>query len=347
MFFLYIKLYLAQNMQSGVCMKKKFSILATLLLALFCFLISVSKTIAFADEQEVYLGGIPAGFSIQTRGAYVVGLCDVISNEGVVSPSKNSDIKVGDVILKIDNDEINNAIDIERVVCDNKNYVIQLRRDGEIQLKSIKPAKDVNGKYRLGVFIREGINGIGTLTYIKGRSFASLGHPVIDENGEVVDIVNGKLFDCNISGFIKGERGKAGELRGVFIRENNTGTISKNYSSGVFGQIGDRFDLSKFEKIKTGQAKIGDAEIYTTIDGNTPKKYSISIVKCENAHMTKNFVIKVNDKRLLDTTGGIVQGMSGSPIIQSGKLVGAVTHVFIHDPTRGYGIAINNMLNEY
>jgi stage IV sporulation protein B len=293
----------------------------------------------------VYLGGFPAGFSIQTRGAYVVGLCDVITEDGVVSPSKNSDIKVGDVILKIDNNPINNAFDIEKVVCDNKDFVVQIKRDGETQIKSIKPAKDVNGKYRLGVFIREGINGIGTLTYIKGRHFASLGHPVIDENGEIVEIFNGKLFDCNISGFIKGERGKAGELRGVFVRDNNTGIINKNYECGVFGEIGDRFDLSKLEKIKTGQARIGDAEIYTTINGKTPERYSISIVKCENAQMTKNFVIKVNDKRLLDTTGGIVQGMSGSPIIQNDKIVGAVTHVFINNPLRGYGIFIDNMLN--
>ena len=332
-------------MQSGVCMKKRFSIFITLLISAFCLFLSSSKILTVADEIEVYLGGVPAGFSIQTKGAYVVGICDVITENGIQSPSKNAGIMVGDVLLKVDNVDINNALDIEKVVCDNKNYVIQIKREGEIQLKTVIPSRDINGKYRLGVFIRDGINGIGTLTYIKGKQFAALGHPIIDENGDIVEIVSGSLFDCNISGYIKGERGKAGELRGVFLRENKDGFIYNNLESGVFGEISDKFNLSEFKKIKLGQAKIGDAEIVTTIDGKTPEKYSISIIKCDNNSKTKNFVIKVDDKRLLETTGGIVQGMSGSPIIQSGKLVGAVTHVFVNDPTRGFGIAINNMVN--
>ena len=154
------------------------------------------------------------------------------------------------------------------------------------------------------------------------------------------------MFNCEITGFIKGERGRAGELRGTFDRRRKIASLDKNLNSGVYGDICDNENLSNLREIELGNAKMGDASIYTTINGTCPKEYSISIIKVDTiSRDTKNFVIRITDQRLLELTGGIVQGMSGSPIVQNGKLVGAVTHVFINDPTRGFGISIDNMIN--
>ncbi|MBQ8426611.1 MAG: SpoIVB peptidase [Clostridia bacterium] len=319
-----------------------------LLLAIFSFVLiinfNVKPTNAYAEK--IYLGGMPAGFSLQTKGATVVGICDVITKDGLVSPAKDSEIKIGDVILSIGEYEINSASDIEFALNNSLNKNVSINRGGKIISEKIIPAKDINGNFRLGVFVRDNVNGIGTVTYIKGNRFASLGHPVTDDNGEILKIIGGELFSCNITGCVKGERGKAGELRGVFLTKNKIATIDKNNTCGVFGEIeSSLLKTTDLIEVGIGEARMGDAQIYSTISGNSPEKYDITIIKTDYGNQSKNFVIKINDKKLLDTTGGIVQGMSGSPILQDGKLVGAVTHVFINDPTRGFGISINNMIN--
>ena len=228
----------------------------------------------------------------------------------------------------------------------NQNIVeLKIKRNDEIIYKKITPVKDLSGKNKLGLFIRENINGIGTLTFIKDRKFASLGHPIICDNGEILEIVDGDLYNCNISSIKKGVKNCPGELSGVFNKDITIGKISKNRISGVYGEIGDRYDLSKHKKISVGEAKIGKAKIYSTINGEEPKEYDISIIKTDDGIAnSKNLVIKITDKNLLEQTGGIVQGMSGSPIVQNGKIIGAVTHVFVNDPTRGYGVYIDWML---
>lgn len=317
---------------------------------LLCIILSIFTTLSFgvnavnADEYKVYLGGIPAGFSIYTKGAHIVGLCDVITNEGIKSPSKDADIRVGDIILKISNIDVNNAKDIENTVLNECKTDILIERNGETINKNLTPAKDLNGKFKLGVFIKDSVSGIGTITYIDNNHFASLGHAVIDDNGETMKILGGQLYDCNITGIVKGEKGKAGELKGVFLRKNSIASIDKNLVCGVYGDITKDFNTEKLEQISIGEAAMGDAFVYTTIDGCKPEKYSISIVKSENYSANKNFVVEIKDKLLLEKTGGIVQGMSGSPIVQNGKLVGAITHVFVNDPTRGFGISIYNMI---
>ncbi len=326
-----------------IAKKKRFSLLLILLAIVSFFNINAYKVSANSDD--LYLGGMPAGFSLCTRGATVVGLCDVITEKGLCSPSKNSGIIVGDVILYIDEFEINNAVDIEKALKSGDTKMITISRENELILEKITPAKDMGGHYKLGIFVRDDVSGIGTITYIKGNKFASLGHPVLDDKGNLLKITGGCLYSCNITGFIKGERGKAGELRGVFLRNKGVGVIQKNVDVGVFGELNRNFDKSNLTKIEAGQAKMGNATIYSTVDGKSAKEYDISIIKVDSNLPTKNFVIKINDEELLSTTGGIVQGMSGSPIVQNGKLVGAVTHVFINDPTRGFGISIDNMIN--
>ncbi len=325
-------------------MKKSLKFLNLILIIIFCFSFNLFK-VGYADEN-LYIGGMPAGFSLNTKGVEVVGICDVITENGLVSPLKNSGIQEGDVILSINGYEINNACDIKNAISNDGKALIEFVRCDQKFIKEINSAKDINGQFKLGVYIKDCISGIGTITYIKGNRFASLGHPVINSDGKLVKISGGNLYESKITGYVKGVRGRAGELKGVFVKQNAIAKIDKNLESGVYGNITENFDTSSLIKTSIGKASVGDAYIYSTIDDATPKKYSISIIKIDEGD-SKNFVVKITDKDLLNHTGGIVQGMSGSPIIQKNKLVGAITHVFINDPTRGFGIKIDNMINNW
>ncbi len=328
-------------------MKKKIVVFLLIVCSALCTF-GFGGNIATAESVKVYLGGMPAGFGMQTRGAFVAGLSDVITDEGVKSPAKDAGLAQGDVILYINDVEVNNASDVERVLkLSDKELDVEYRRCENTYNVLFAPAIDLSGEKKLGIFIKDDISGIGTVTFIDGKKIATLGHPVLDESDGLLQIKSGKIFSCNITGCIKGERGKPGELRGVILKSEVLGTIDRNTEYGVFGTVNDDFDTHNMAQIEIGEGKIGEAFIYTTINGKEPKKYSVSIVKADNLLAdTKNYVVKITDKELLDTTGGIVQGMSGSPIVQNGKLVGAVTHVFINDPTRGFGISINNMINK-
>lgn len=337
----------AHHNTDGVFMKKKIVVFLLIICSALCAF-GFSGNIATAESVKVFLGGMPAGFSMQTRGAFVAGLSDVITNDGIKSPAKDAGLTQGDIILYINDIEINNAVDIERVLkLSDKEIDVEYKRCDNTYNVLLVPAIDLSGEKKLGIFIKDDINGIGTVTFVDNKKIATLGHPVLDGNDGLLQIKSGTIFSCNITGYIKGERGKPGELRGVILRNEEIGTIDRNTEYGVFGTINDNFDTSNMTQIEIGEGKMGDAFIYTTISGKTPKKYTVSIVKADNLLAdTKNYVVKITDKELLESTGGIVQGMSGSPIVQDGKLVGAITHVFINDPTRGFGISINNMLNK-
>lgn len=325
-------------------MKKRNVLLFVLLSLTFLFNVFIKDYHVALADGAYYLGGMPAGFELETRGAIVVGLTDVLTDNGTISPSKNADIKVGDIILSIETYEINNANDVEMALNNSNEKLIVLKRDGQILSKTIKPAKDIDGKFKLGVFVKNGINGIGTITYITNSKFASLGHPVY-YNNEKAEIIGGNLYNCKITGCDKGEPQNPGQLKGVFQKDKAIGEIKYNKNCGVFGILNSNFNYKKLKKIELGEAKIGEASIFTTIEGNSPKEYSISIVKVDyNDKHNKNFVIKINDNNLIEETGGIVQGMSGSPIVQDGRLVGAITHVFTNDSLRGFGISIQNMI---
>lgn len=321
--------------------------LRILFIALFCLTVSIFQYNVVYADNSVYLGGQSAGFTMQTEGAYVVGITGVITENGNISPADIAGIKVGDIIISINGEKISDSASIENAIKDGEKKIIKYKRNDNEILTDITPALDINGKYRLGIYVKNSINGIGTITYIKGDSFASLGHPVLNDDGELLKITGGDLFKCNITGVVKGMRGKAGELRGAFINNGVIGRILLNKETGVYGKVNNYFFESyNLTKIDVGSANPGKAQIYSTVSGNEVKEYSISIIKVDMFNReNKNFVIKIEDENLLNITNGIVQGMSGSPIVQNGKLVGAVTHVFINDPTRGFGIAIDKMLN--
>ena len=322
---------------------KKLVVMLVTIVTIFVFSgVSVS-----AEELKYYLGGNVLGFNIDTEGVLVVGVNEVITDGGLVSPCERAGITVGDVLLSLNEKTVNSPSDVANFMdlYSGGEVVTKLSRNGKVKLVDITPVKDLTGEYRLGVYLRDGLNGLGTVTFYRSNGdFASLGHPVTDGNGAMYNVVGGEVYSSTVVGVNKAQKGKAGELKGMIFGDKSIGTIDRNSSVGLYGKV-DGFNAKNKTEVEIGKAKPGHAEIYSTVDGITPKYYSIDIVRADYiTGTTKNFVIKITDKTLLNLTGGILQGMSGSPILQDGKLVGAVTHVFLNDSSRGYGIAIQNMI---
>lgn len=326
-----------------------------LLIAVVVCSFAVSPIAVSADDNSLYLGGFPAGFVLNTTNVEVVGLCEVITTNGMCSPAREAGIKTGDIIDSINGEEVNKTADVNEIVArDYKKYQITVIRGGESITLDINPVKELaSGGKRIGVLVKDSINGIGTVTYIDKAAgkFASLGHPVMTVENKLIKINGGTVYGSLIYDVKKGVRGTPGELRGAFENGVVLGNAKINCSCGVFGDLSINYDCSKLVKISKGtidDVSVGTAYIYSTVYGKDACKYEISIVKVDRHNKdNRNFVIKIEDKNLIEKTGGIVQGMSGSPIVQNGKLIGAVTHVFVNDPTRGYGIGIENMLSSY
>lgn len=322
--------------------KKLLVFIAVFVCIFVCSAFSVS-----AEETAYYLGGNVLGFTIDTEGVTVVGVNDVITEGGLVSPCEEAGISVGDVLLMFNDKAVNSPSDVAECLNSYKGgeIVTKIKREGDVKLVDLTPAKDLSGVYRLGVYLQDGLNGLGTVTYYRENGdFASLGHPVSDEKGCMYSVTGGEIYNSSVVGVNRAERGKAGELKGMFLGSKSIGSIDRNSHVGLYGKI-QNFNSDGKIKVELGKAKPGRAQIYSTVDGVKAEYYQIDIVKADYITGTnKNFVIKITDKNLIEKTGGILQGMSGSPILQDGKLVGAVTHVFLNDCTRGYGIAIQNMI---
>lgn len=325
-----------------------------ILFAVMCFICALTGA-APAEAAELYLGGFPAGFVLNTTTVEVVGMCDVMTESGPVCPARSGGLKTGDVIKNVNGTEVTSSDQVTEILSANlkRAEITVMRGDEEICL-TLTPVKDLtNGKMRVGVLVRDSLSGVGTVTYINktDNSFASLGHPVTDTAGCVTKINGGTLYGCIIYDVKRGVRGTPGELKGAFQSSKAIGTAELNSDCGVYGRLDENYDLSGLTRIEAGDiddVTPGKAEIYSTVSANKRESYEISIVKVDKGNKdNRNFVIKIDDKDLLSKTGGIVQGMSGSPIVQNGKLIGAVTHVFINDPTRGFGISIENMLAQY
>ncbi len=298
------------------------------------------------QSRSVYLGGVPLGINVKAGGLIITAKQDVITSHGIETPFDAADIKSGDILVSIDGVAVHTQKEIEDAVGDKDNVTVVIARGGKKYSYSVKTAEDVlTGRKKIGLWLRDGISGIGTLTYVdpSNMRYGALGHP-IDESTEYI---GGAIYGANIYGYIKGEKGKAGELSGSYDPSDVIGSIDKNNKFGIFGKY--RGDIASKEMIPLGSkstVKPGKAHIYTTIDGCCSKRYEIEIIKCnvQNKADSKGMVIRITDKELLERTNGILQGMSGSPIIQNGKLIGAVTHVFINDPTKGFGMYIDFML---
>lgn len=295
--------------------------------------------------------GTPFGIKLLMEGVMIVGTDEVKTSKGNTNPAEECGLKKGDIIISANGLPVSENDDISKIVSHSKGETIDIvythnDQKKETQLKPALCAAD--GQYKAGMWVRDSTAGIGTVTFYEpstGR-FGGLGHPVCDsDTGEIIPISSGETADVTINKVVKGKKGAPGELHGYFSNEMSSGIIYNNNEYGVFGEIFS--NSSGAQAIPMGfkqDIKKGKAVIRTTIDKDGPKEYEIEIEKIDyNGDNTKNMTIRVTDKELIEKTGGIVQGMSGSPIIQDGKLIGAVTHVLVNDPERGYGIFCENM----
>lgn len=333
-------------------MRKLSFCLLNFLIFLTVAFFGIGPITAGAEGRCVYIGGNTAGFTLNLGGVQIVALCEVATGDGAKCPAQESGLKSGDILLAADGVKIDGQETLNRILAksEGKKIVLTVRRESGEFTTAITPQKDTKGKYKIGVLIRDKVSGIGTVTYIDKESgrFGALGHPVLDERENIMTVDKGKVYECSIVSVSRGVRGKAGELKGLFVGEGDFGVSDTLNECGLFGTVNENFEYSGYVKAEVGgtdTAHPGEAFIYSTVNGLQCEKFSVSIVKVDKDNEeNKNYVLKITDKNLIRRTGGIVQGMSGSPIVQDGKLVGAVTHVFLNDPTRGYGIGIERML---
>ena len=309
--------------------------------------------VAHYDDIRLIPGGMPFGVKLFTDGVLVVGLEKVNSTVGQISPAADAGIQVKDVITHINGIPIAGVESMTAQIeaAGGSPIRVTYTRDGVPNTVAVTPVADaVDGRSKTGMWVRDSGAGIGTVTYISPATgeFGGLGHGICDsETGDLIPMQRGVVMDVTISGVVRGEVGAPGELKGNFLSLKR-GALMKNTSCGVFG-VFSALPACTEEALPIAlrsEIKCGPAEIRCTLDESGPRAYGIEITSVnKNASGSKSFVIHVTDPDLLEKTGGIVQGMSGSPIIQDSKLVGAVTHVLINDPTRGYGIFIETMLD--
>ncbi|GAA0351089.1 SpoIVB peptidase [Bacillus horti] len=312
-------------------------------------------------EIKVYPGGQSIGVKLSSVGVVVVGHHFIDTQSGRISPGEDASIKVGDIILEMNGIKLDHLDQIGGIVDEagrnGEKIAVQILRGKEKLNLTLQPAKDAKeDKYRLGLYIRNSAAGVGTLTFYHPEtgSYGALGHVISDMDTQKPIIVgNGSIVNSSVSSIEKGESGQPGEKYARFVNENRVlGDIKKNTPFGIFGHMKEKPDKGLSEKAipiaLNEEVEKGPAQIYTVVEGEKVEKYDIEIVEvmAQKFPATKGLVLKVTDPKLLEKTGGIVQGMSGSPIIQNGKLVGAVTHVFINDPTSGYGCFIEWMLED-
>lgn len=321
--------------------KKSFSML---LISLFIIPSSV-----YAYSKYLIPGGENIGIKVNTKGVMVVGVYEV---DGTY-PATDAGIKIGDIITKVSNNYVDNIDSLINKINESNSNDIKITyvRDQKSYDTSLKLYKD-SDVYKTGLYVKDSITGIGTLSFIdpETKLFGALGHEIIEQNtGQMLEIKDGKIFSSSVTNIDRSESGSPGSKNAEFNSNDVEGTIFENTESGIFGEYVDeipnkeKYKVAEFSDIKTGEAKI-----LTVIEGNQIAEYSINILKLNNSKTskTKNILFEVTDKTLIEKTGGIVQGMSGSPIIQGDYIIGAVTHVVVDNPLKGYGILITNMLEE-
>lgn len=312
------------------------------------------KTISLtsAEEPEVLVCGLPFGIKMEAKGVIVVGTADITGNGKSVNPASEAGLQIGDVIYKAGGQEVSQNDQLAKIFENSggKPVTIEAQREGKDFTAVLTPVfSETDGQYKGGLWVRDSTAGIGTLTFCDPDTsvFAGLGHGICDvDTNQLMPLGSGEILPVAISGVIRGQRGAAGELQGYFSSDLAMGEMSANTDTGVYGTLYEMPDTGEVLPVAMKQeVQAGEAQILTTVDGQEPKLYEAEIqsVNYDEGQLTKNLIIRVTDEELLQKTGGIVQGLSGSPIIQDGKLVGAVTHVLVNDPQKGYGIFAETM----
>lgn len=318
-----------------------------------------SIAIEALPSKRVVVGGHSIGVLLQSRGIMVVGFAPIIQADGSKAyPGKEQGIEIGDLIFQVEGQSISNENDLARFIDSKKDQPleIKLQRRGKPVTLSVKAVfcAETN-RYRIGLYVRDGVVGVGTLTFLDPDTgqFAALGHVIMDaDTKQGIDVLSGRVLSASIQMIKAGKPGNPGEKIGVFDEQGEiSGKILKNAGSGIYGIINSKSDnylqAPRMEVAYAHQVHTGGAQMWTVVNGNTIEKWDIQIEKVfPHRENGKGMIIKVTDPRLLSISGGIVQGMSGSPIIQDNRIIGAITHVFLNDPSSGYGIFMDNMLSE-
>ena len=338
---------------------RRFAVPVSAAVNLFGFLPFKEVSVSVIPAVEVVPGGIPIGIKIYTDGLLVVAIDHFETENGrETSPALKAGIKAGDIITSIQGNKVTTIEEFSKATANlgNQSVKICLYRNNQEQTVTLTPEKDrTNGQYKIGAWVRDSSAGIGTLTFYRpdNGKYAALGHAIVDVDiGSVYKAAGGELELAPIVGINKGKKGTPGELNGIFIPNTESiGTLEDNNICGIYGSLKEGINPTQNQPIPIGprsSVHTGKAQILSCISGEESAAYEIEIQKIGDSgeNNSKDFLIKVTDSRLIEKTGGIVQGMSGSPIIQDGRLVGAVTHVFVNDPQRGYGIFIDKMLSK-
>lgn len=324
-------------------------------LTLFDFIPIKTVKVNLISDYKAIPCGTPFGVKIFTDGVMIIGVSTVKTENGICNPAKECGLKKGDVITKVDNQDIRNNEELAQIIeksC-GKQLNVSVQRGNIVFDTCLKPAQSYDDKlYRAGIWVRDSSAGIGTITFYNSsnNSFSGLGHGICDiDTGDLLPLSHGDIMEASINGINKGKRGAPGELRGSFVDAQPIGALKANTETGVYGTLKKSPSSNRSLTIAMKQqVKTGPAKILTTLSGESPKYYDINIesINYNDNNPTKNILILITDKELIEKTGGIVQGMSGSPIIQNDMLIGAVTHVFINEPYKGYAIFAETMLTK-
>lgn len=311
-----------------------------------------SETVKTAKEGTVLVSGDSFGIKLYSDGVMVVGTKDVTSGSETVNPSKDAGIEVGDIIVSINGEKVYSSDRVSEILNDNNGdaFQIKVKRNGQYLDFSLVPVYvDSEGCYKAGMWVRDSTAGIGTITFFNPSSgiMAALGHPITDvDTGEIIPIFDGQAVETTVSSVTKSTSSETGSISCEFSNKE-IGVLNINTRQGIYGEYSSKADLSGCSEYKVAlpqEVHKGFCQIITTVDENGPQVYSAEITRLYQNDEEKNMIIKITDEKLIEKTGGIVQGMSGSPIIQDGKLVGAVTHVIVNNPLKGYGVFANTML---
>ena len=303
---------------------------------------------ALAYSNKIILGGQNIGIKIQNNGVIIIGFYKL---DGKFNKGTN-ELKVGDIITKVNNESVSSISELTNKIEKNiKNNRVQLTfmRNGKEEVTELE-LQNENGIYKTGLYVKDTIKGIGTITYIdpNTRIYGSLGHEIVESNSNTkIEVKDGYIFESSIIGIDKSYNGNPGEKNAKFNSNNKFGSISKNTIYGIFGQYNKDIDNTNLIEIgKKDEIELDNAQIYTVLSNNEIEKFDIKVTNINEKSKIKNISFEIIDKNLLDKTGGIVQGMSGSPIVQNNKIIGVVTHVIIDKVNSGYGLFITTMLEE-
>ena len=316
-------------------------------------------TVETIENIEVVPIGKIIGMKLYTNGVLIVGMSEIENMENeLVSPYQNCDIKQGDTILKVNDTEIENIENLKEVVNDSngENVMLTLLRDGAVVTSNITPVQTESDEYKLGLWVKDAATGVGTITYYEKNTgiFAALGHGIVDsDTDKLIDIDSGEIVTSDVVSITKADVNSPGEIRGTIINQKTIGNVDKNTQFGIYGTLDNLTSLNiNTEKsvpvALRNEIEVGDAQVLCSLDGKTTKEYSIKIEKIyiNNSYDNKSMLIRVTDDNLIQATGGIIRGLSGSPILQNGKFVGAVTNVLVSNPEIGYAIFGDMMVKE-